>query len=64
MSLFRTNQHLMTNIHRVIQPQLNGNKIINIKVIVFIAKHSSIASVDYLTTLLGNCSIKESAFAK
>ncbi|XP_037806012.1 uncharacterized protein LOC119600059 [Lucilia sericata] len=48
----------------IIQPQSNESKIIDIKLAVFIAKHSSIASVDHLTTLLRNCSTKESAFEK
>ncbi|XP_037811015.1 uncharacterized protein LOC119603145 [Lucilia sericata] len=48
----------------IIQPQSNESKIIDIKLAVFIAKHSSIVSVDHLTTLLRNCSTKESAFEK
>lgn len=48
----------------VIVPQSNGSKIVDIKLAVFIAKHSSIASVDHLSTLLRSSSSEESPFSK
>lgn len=48
----------------VILPQSDESKIIDIQLAVFTAKHSSIASVDHLSSLLRSSSPKESAYEK
>lgn len=48
----------------MVLPQSNESKIIDIKISVFVAKHSSVASVDHLSTLLRSSSSTDGQFEK